>query len=67
MANNFNTDYLQYDAESIKELVKRKLSENTDFTDYIFDDSNMTILIDVFAAMFESLSFYLNHGSTEAF
>jgi hypothetical protein len=63
---NFNTDYLQISAENMKELIKRNLSENENFTDHLFEDSNLTTLIDVFSFMFESLIYYVNHGASES-
>lgn len=61
-----NTDYLRFDAYSIKNKIIQKLSDNSTFTDQIFEDSNLSTLIDVFAYMFEVLTYYTNHGSSEA-
>ena len=52
--NTKKIDYLKFNSESIKKLIIRKLSENQYFTDQVFDDSNLAILIDCFAAMFET-------------
>jgi len=59
-------DYLKFNAESMKKLITRKLSENQNFTDQVFEDSNLTILIDVFAYMFETMMYYLNNSASEA-
>lgn len=66
MPQQFNTDYLRFDALSIKDKIKQKLSENANFTDHLFEDSNLTTLIDVFSYTFEVLMYYVNHGASEA-
>jgi hypothetical protein len=62
----FNTDYLKFDAISIKERIIQLLSENTTFTDQVFEDSNLTTLIDVFSHSFEVLMYYLNNAASES-
>lgn len=68
MANNvtLNTDYLKFDAFSIKKLIKQKLSEDPTFTDYVYDGSNLSILIDIFSNMFQVLLYNLNHTAAES-
>jgi hypothetical protein len=66
MPKNYNTDYLKFDSSSIKETIFRKLSENANFTDHLFEDSNLNILIDTFAYLFEVLMYYINHGASES-
>ncbi len=63
---DFNQDYLKWDANSLKRVITRKLSENPIFTDQVFEDSNLTTLVDVFAYMYDVLTYYLNHGASEA-
>ena len=63
---SFRTDYLKFDAFSMKDAIVRRLSENPDFTDQLFEDSNLTTIIEVFAYMFELLTYYVNHGASEA-
>jgi len=66
MATTINTDYLRFDAFSIKDLIKQKLSEDPTFTDFIYEGSNLSILIDIFANTFQSLSYNLNHAASES-
>ena len=66
MPTNYSTDYLKFDAISVKDRIIQKLSENNTFTDQIFADSNLTILIETFAYMFELQMYYLNHSASEA-
>ena len=61
-----NEDYIRWDSESLKRLIVQKLSEDPNFTDHIFQDSNLTTLIDVFSFMYDTLTYYLNHGASEA-
>lgn len=63
---DFNQDYLKWDSNTLKRVITRKLSENPIFTDQIFEDSNLTTLIDVFAYMYDVLTYYLNHSASEA-
>jgi hypothetical protein len=61
-----NTDYLKFDAFSIKNLINKKLSEDSTFTDYVYDGSNLSIFIDIFANMFQVLMYNLNHTASES-
>lgn len=65
MANTVN-DYLRFSANSMKDLIKTKLNENTNFTDQNFEDSNLSTLLDLFAYMFSVLMFYLNTSASES-
>ena len=59
-------DYLRYDASTMKQLLVDKLTEDGTFTDQLFEDSNLSVIIDVFAYMYDVLSFQLNHAASEA-
>jgi len=61
-----NTDYLKFDAASIKSLISQKLSEDTSFTDYVYDGSNLSIFIDIFSNMFQVLMYNLNNTASES-
>jgi hypothetical protein len=47
-----NTQYLRFSAYSMKELITRKLSEDTKFTDQVYEGSNLAILIDLVSYMY---------------
>lgn len=68
MSQNAKTDYpyLRFDAFSMKDLINKKLSEDPNLTDYIYEGSNLSILIDIISAMFESLSYNLNQSASES-
>ena len=55
------TDYLRYSADSMKELIIEKLNEDGNFTDQLFEGSNLSVLVDVFSYMFSTMAFYLNN------
>ncbi len=63
---NYNIDYLKFDALSIKNAINQKLSEDSDFSDHLFEGSNLTTIIDIFSHLFEVLTYYTNHGASEA-
>ena len=62
----FNTDFLKYDARTIKDSIVERLARDSNFTDQLFEGSNLTTLIDIFSYSFEVLQYYVNHGSSEA-
>lgn len=61
-----NYPYLRFDAFSMKDLINKKLSEDSNLTDYIYEGSNLSIFIDIISAMFESLSYNLNQSASES-
>jgi hypothetical protein len=65
MATN-NQDFLKFSAYSIKDLITRKLSESTKFTDQVYEGSNLAILIDIFSHMAQCMLYALNHTAGES-
>ena len=61
-----NTDFLKFNAYSIKDLITRKLSENSKFTDQIYEGSNLAILIDIVSYMYQCLILNLNNCASES-
>ena len=66
MAITKNTDYLRWDANSMKELIVNKLNVDGVYSDQIFEGSDLSVLIDVFSYMFSTLTFLENVGAAEA-
>lgn len=66
MAKRDETDFLRFSAYSIKDLITRKLSEDSRFTDQIYEGSNLAILIDIVSYMFQCLMFNLNSAAAES-
>lgn len=61
-----NTDFLKFSAYSIKDLITRKLAEDTKFTDQIYEGSNLAILIDLVSYMYQCLIYQLNNAAAES-
>ena len=58
--------YAAFDAVSLKELIKDRLSEKNVFTDHVFEGSNISSIIDIIAYSYHTLLFYLNRTSSES-
>lgn len=61
-----STDFLRFSAYSIKDLITRKLSEDSRFTDQIYEGSNLAILIDLVSYMYQCLIYCLNNAASES-
>ena len=66
MANSNSTDFLRFSAYSIRDAIIRKLSESSEFTDQIYEGSNLNILIDLVSYMYQCLVFQLNSAASES-
>ena len=60
------SDYLRFSANSIKELITRKLTADTQFTDQIYEGSNLAILIDIVSYMYQCLIYNVNSAASES-
>ena len=60
------TDFLRFSAYSIKDLITRKLSEDSHFTDQIYEGSNLAIMIDIFSYIAQCLLYQLNNAASES-
>lgn len=60
------TDYLKWDAESIQELLRRKLTESGVYTDQLYPGSDTKILIDLFAWTFDVLTYIMNNAAADS-
>lgn len=58
--------YLAFDARALKAFLKQKLVENGVLTDQIYEGSNLSQIIDVFAMTFQNLIFYMNKTASES-
>ena len=71
MANNtdftLNRDsYATFDALTLKQLIKQRLTDGGVFTDQIFEGSNISAIIDIIAYSYHTLLFYLNNTASES-
>ena len=60
------TQFLKFNAYSIKDLITRKLTENSKFTDQVYKGSNLAILIDLVSYMYQCLMYQLNNAASES-
>lgn len=61
-----NLDFLRFSAYSIKDLITRKLSQSQQFTDQVFEGSNLAVLIDIFSHMAQCILYSLNNTAGES-
>jgi hypothetical protein len=61
-----NKDYLRWDALSLKDLIVAKLTEDGTYSDQLFEGSDLSVLIDIFCYMYDTLTFLENVGAAEA-
>lgn len=57
--------YLAFDATSMKAFLKQRLIDGGVFSDQIYEGSNLSQIIDVFALTFQNLIFYMNKTGAE--
>ena len=65
MAKRENTDYLKFNAFAIRDLIIRKLAQDSNYTDQIYSGSNIQILIDIISYMYQTLLYNLNSAASE--
>jgi hypothetical protein len=72
MANNSLTDYnlpqnayVAFDALTLKDFIISRLKEDGNFTDQIYEGSNLSSIIEIIAYSYHVLLFYLNSTATE--
>lgn len=65
MAKDSNK-YLKFSPYSMKEYITRKLSEDPVFTDQVYAGSNLQLIIDLVAYMYQCLVFQLNTAASES-
>lgn len=61
-----STDFVKFNAYSIKDLINQKLAQDTNFTDQIYEGSNLATLIDIFSYIAHSLLYCLNNAAAES-
>jgi len=58
--------YAAFDALTLKDLIVERLSESGQFTDQVYEGSNMSAVIDIVAYSYHVLLFYLNNSAAES-
>ena len=66
MATEKNTDFLRFSAYSLKDLITRKMSETSQFSDQVFEGSNLAILIDLCATLYQGMLYCLHTAAAES-
>lgn len=61
-----NTDFLRFSAYSMKDLITRRLANDSRFTDQIYEGSNLAVLIDLVSYMYQCLVAQLNSAASES-
>ena len=61
-----NKQFLRFSAYSMKDYLTRKLTATTKYTDQVYEGSNIAILIDLCAYMYQCLVYQLNSAASEA-
>lgn len=61
-----NTDFLKFNAYSIKQLITEKLASDSRFTDQIYEGSNISLLINLVSYMYQCLTYLLNTSAAES-
>lgn len=64
--DTLNTQYLHFDAFSIKDSIKKYLAEDSKFTDFMYEGSNLSVIIDLVALMYQCLIYNLNNTAAES-
>lgn len=59
-------EYVAFDALSLKEFIRNRLTESGLFTDQNFEGSNLNAINNIVAYSFHTLMYYLNQTSTES-
>lgn len=58
--------YVAFDALTLKDFIIKRLNTNENFTDQIYDGSNLSSIIDIIAYSYHVLMFYLNTTASES-
>ena len=59
-------EYVAFDATSIRDFIRTRLTQSGLFTDQYLEGSNLTAITNIVAYSFHTLMFYLNKTSTES-
>ena len=66
LSKDFPIKYLTFNAYQMRDLIIRKLIEDPEVRDQVYPGSNIAILVDLVATMYQTLSYQLNHAASES-
>lgn len=58
--------YATFNAYQMRDLIIRRLIEDPSTRDQVYPGSNISILVDLVATMYQTLSYQLNHAAAES-
>ena len=58
--------YVAFDAVTLKDFIINRLEEDENFTDQIYEGSNLASIIEIIAYSYHVLLFYLNTTASES-
>lgn len=59
-------EYLKYDAQSLQQLLRRKLLQGGVYTDQMYPGSDTKIILDLFAWTYDVLTYILNNNAADS-
>ena len=63
---NVTTDYLKFNAYSIRDLLLRKLAADANYTGQVYPGSNLSLIIDLISYVYQTLVYQVNHAASES-
>ena len=66
LSKDFPIKYATFNAYQMRDLIIRKLIEDPATRDQVYPGSNIAILVDLVATMYQTLSYQLNHAASES-
>ena len=66
LSKDFPVKYATFNAYQMRDLIIRKLIEDPTTRDQVYPGSNIAILVDLVATMYQTLSYQLNHAASES-
>lgn len=66
LSKDFPVKYATFNAYQMRDLIIRKLIEDPATRDQVYPGSNIAILVDLVATMYQTLSYQLNHAASES-
>lgn len=66
LSQDFPVKYATFNAYQMRDLIIRKLIEDPSVRNQVYPGSNISILVDLVATMYQTLSYQLNHAASES-
>ena len=66
LSQDFPIKYATFNAYQMRDLIIRKLIEDPSTRDQVYPGSNIAILVDLVATMYQTLTYQLNHAASES-